>query len=30
MYTSDTNISMCATGDLNKNKSVTSIRSVQV
>ena len=29
-YTSDTNISMCPTEDLNKNKTVISIRSVQV
>ena len=29
-YTSDTNISICPTGDWNKNKSVISIRSVQV
>ena len=29
-YTSDTNISMCPMGDWNKNKSVISIRSVQV
>ena len=29
-YTCDTNISMCPTGDWNKNKSVISIRFVQV